>query len=440
MLKHAHLVSILFAATFAIACSSSVHNASPSGTGGTGGADAGQPPDGASGGDAVAPNGRPSIGPGFLRVVGTEIVDGAGQPVLLRAVGLGNWLLPEGYMWKLAGSGKARDIEKAIEDVIGPTQAGAFWTSWRDSFFTETDAARAAQIGFNAIRLAMNSRLLMPEGQDAFDETEFDHLSKLVDWCEKHDLYVIFDMHAAPGGQTGHNAIDDSPTDTPELFNSPTYQDRLVRLWTEIARRFADSRVVAGFDLLNEPIHPDFSDLNDKLWPLYVEVGNAIRGVDPNHAIIVEGAAWADNWSALAGPFDANMIYSFHKYWDNTDQLSVQPFIDKRTEWNRPIWCGEMGEPRENDWPQRAVALLESNNVGWTYWPWKKMDTTNDPYSIDIPTNWDLFQSYVADPTTQPDAGTMQSVFDDYLVKISEDKCRYNQPVACQILPLTCDQ
>jgi aryl-phospho-beta-D-glucosidase BglC (GH1 family) len=67
-------------------------------------------------------------------------------------------------------------------------------------------------------------------------------------------------------------------------------------------------RVVAGFDLLNEPINPDFASLNDQLWPLYVRVGSAIRGVDPNHAIIVEGAAWADNWSTLAEPFDANLI------------------------------------------------------------------------------------------------------------------------------------
>jgi len=433
MLKHLHLTSIFFAATFAVACGNSgVNNAGTSGTGGAGGTDAAQPPDGSSGGDAA-------IGPGFLHVFGTEIVDGAGQPVLLRAVGLGNWLLPEGYMWKLPASVKARDIEKSIEANIGPTQAAAFWQSWRDNFFTEADVASAAHIGFNAIRVAMNSRLLMPEGQDAFDETEFVHLSNLVEWCEKHHVYVIFDMHAAPGGQTGHNAIDDSPTNTPELFSNSIDQDRLLRLWTEIARRFVNSPTVAGFDLLNEPINPDFASLNDQLWPLYVRIGNAIRGVDPNHAIIVEGAAWANNWSTLADPFDDNMIYSFHKYWDNTDQTTVQTYLDKRTEWNRPIWCGEMGEPHEVDWPQRAVNLLESNNIGWTYWPWKKMDTTNDPYSIDIPTNWNLVQSFVANPATQLDAGTLQDVFDDYLARISVDKCRYNQALVCQILPLTCN-
>jgi endoglucanase len=359
------------------------------------------------------------------------------QPVLLRAVGLGNWLLPEGYMWKISGSGKARDIEASIEAAIGQSAAAEFWTSWRDTFFTEADVAIASQMGFNAVRVAMNSRLLMPEGQDTVDEAEFAHLSNLVDWGERHQVYVIFDMHAAPGGQTGHNAIDDSPTNTPELFNSASDQDRLVRLWTEIARRFANRRAVAGFDLLNEPINPDFANLNDKLWPLYVRLGTAIRGVDQNHAIIVEGAAWANDWSTLAEPFDDNLVYSFHKYWDDTDQASVQPFIDKRAEWNRPIWCGEMGEPRALDWPERAVNLLESNGIGWTYWPWKKMDTNNDPYSIDYPTNWHSFQYFVA-TGVQLDAGTLQDVFDDYLAKIALDKCRYNQDLVCGILPESC--
>ena len=433
MLTCARLASILLAAVLLAACGNgNVHNAAPAGVGGT---DAGQLPDG---GDAAVSGGRTSFGTGFLHVAGTEIVDGMGQPVLLRAVGLGNWLLPEGYMWKVSGSGKARDIEASVEAAIGPSAAAAFWTSWRDTFFTEADVAIAAQIGFNAVRVAMNSRLLMPEGQDTFDETEFARLSNLVEWGERHQVYVIFDMHAAPGGQTGHNAIDDSPTDTPELFNNSTDQDRLVRLWTEIARRFASRHAVAGFDLLNEPINPDFADLNDKLWPLYVRIGTAIRGVDPNHALIVEGAAWANDWSTLAEPFDDNLIYSFHKYWDNTDQASVQPFIDKRTEWNRPIWCGEMGEPRALDWPERAVSLLESNGIGWTYWPWKKMDTNNDPYSIDYPTNWLSFRYFVANGV-RLDAGTLQDVLDDYLAKIAVDKCHYNQDLVCGILPASCN-
>ncbi len=434
MLRFNCLTSIFLTTALVVACGNgSVQNVGPTQSSGMGGTDAGNVADS---GDAAV-----SFGSGFLHASGTEIVDGLQQPILLRAVGLGNWLLPEGYMWKLSSSDKARDIEKAVEAAVGPNAAAEFWAAWRDTFFTEADVSVAAQMGFNAVRVAMNSRLLLPEDQDKFNETEFARLGSLVEWCERHQIYVIFDMHAAPGGQTGHNAIDDSPTNTPELFNSSTYQDRLVRLWTEIARRFATSRTVAGYDLLNEPINPDFAELNDKLWPLYIRIGTAIRDVDHNHALIVEGAGWANNWSTLGEPFDDNMIYSFHKYWDNTDQPSVQPFIDKRTEWNRPIWCGEMGEPRSLDWPQHAVSLLESNGIGWTYWPWKKMDTNNDPYSIDYPNNWNSFRYLVANPgAPQPDAGTpLQDVFDDYLDKIALNKCHYNKDLVCGILAAACN-
>jgi len=387
-------------------------------------------------------NSGTDTGEAFVHVDGLNIVDGSGQPILLRTMGLGNWLLPEGYMWLIyKGSAKARELEARITEILGEDAAEAFWLSFRERFFTEADVQRAKALGYNSIRLALNARLLMPENGTAFDEVEFERLEQFVNWCETAGLYVIFDMHAAPGGQTGHNAIDDSPTDTPELFNSEEHQTRLITLWTEIARRFSQRTAVLGYDLLNEPINPDFASLNDKLWPLYVRIAAEIRTVDTDHIIIVEGAGWANNWDVLDAPFDDNMIYSFHKYWDNTDQASIQRFINKGIEWNRPIWCGEMGEPKTPLWSQNAVQLLESNNIGWTFWPWKKMSTTNTPYSIRLPENWTLFHSYGLDPTTtpRPTAEEIQPILDEFLENISLANCDYIQAITCEILPDGCN-
>ncbi|MBT6711409.1 MAG: hypothetical protein HOB22_06825, partial [Candidatus Marinimicrobia bacterium] len=35
---------------------------------------------------------------GFLHVENGQIVEGNGEPILLRGFGLGGWLVPEGYM------------------------------------------------------------------------------------------------------------------------------------------------------------------------------------------------------------------------------------------------------------------------------------------------------------------------------------------------------
>lgn len=61
----------------------------------------------------------PSMAGGFLRADGTRIVDERGEPVILRGVGLGGWMLQEGYMLEMPGAGTQRSIRTRIVDQIG---------------------------------------------------------------------------------------------------------------------------------------------------------------------------------------------------------------------------------------------------------------------------------------------------------------------------------
>ena len=94
----------------------------------------------------------------------------------------------------------------------------------------------------------------MSEGDDAaFLDEGFELLDNLIKWCKASGVYMIIDLHASPGGQTGQN-IDDSANDQALLFIDPKYQDRLVQLWAKIATRYQDEPTVAAYDLLNEPL------------------------------------------------------------------------------------------------------------------------------------------------------------------------------------------
>jgi len=381
-----------------------------------------------------APPDTPADPPSFVHVDGDRLVDGAGEPLLLRTMGLGNWLVPEGYMWNFydAAGDRPRRIEQRIVELIGADDAAAFWQTYRDRFFTEDDVARMRELGFNSVRIALNARLLLPDGEDTFDETGFAYLTRAVEWGRAHDVYVIFDMHAAPGGQTGRN-IDDCANDHPDLYSDPAHQDRLVALWTEIARRFADEPAVLGYDLLNEPIAPEFDHFNDQLWPIYERVAAAIRTVDPNHVLIVEGAQWANNWSSLHEPFEENLIYSFHKYWDDTSAASIQGYLDKRAEWQRPLWVGEIGE-NDDDWYRAVFPMLEEHDIGWSFWTWKKLGSDNNPYAIVPPARWSLFQDYVADPARRPSAADAQAVLDELAANAALARNRYVEHAACAIV------
>jgi hypothetical protein len=376
----------------------------------------------------------------FVHASGVTLLDPNDKHLLLRTAALGNWLLNEGYMWDFSSSrgDRSRRIEARITEMIGATDAAAFWKSYRDTYVTEDDVTRIAALGFNSVRVAMNARLLLPEGQDAFDESQFAYLTNIVSWGTRHGVYVILDMHGAPGGQTGKN-IDDDANDSPDLFTTTDNQDRLVRLWTEIAHRFANEPAVGGYDLLNEPLPSQFSQFYSQLWPLYQRLGKAIRGVDTHHLLIVEGGNWANDWSTLGSPFDDNMAYSFHKYWNGTDIGSIQGYLDYRSMWQRPIWCGETGE-NDDSWYSASFKLLEDNDVGWCFWTWKKMDSGNNPYSVPPPSGWSDIVNYVDNSAGPPAADAVKATLAAYVSNAKLANCTYNHDVVCSITPVLSQQ
>ncbi len=375
----------------------------------------------------------------FLHTAGQDIVDESGKKVFLKGVGLGNWLLPEGYMWKFGNLGdRPRKIEKVIADLIGKEKAALFWKTYRENYITEMDIKRIAELGFNSVRPALNSRLFLTEGENpVYVEEGFLLIDNLISWCKKYGIYVIIDMHGAPGGQTGAN-IDDSPNNIPELFIEKKYQDQLVDLWIKIAQRYKDEPAVAAYDLLNEPL-PKGTGAADKykhlLVPLYQTITSEIRKIDKRHMITLEGFDWSNDWSLFDKPFDSNTFYQFHYYcWARPDNLNnIDQFLKKREELNTPVWVGETGE-KGNAIYWATTQLFEANNIGFSFWPWKKLDTQNTPYSIKKPDHWDLISAYT-EGGAKPDAVLAEKVLNEFLENIKLSNCDYFEDVCNAILP-----
>ena len=366
---------------------------------------------------------------GFLHTQGEDIVDEQGHKVLLRGVGLGNWMLSEGYMWRFGEAGdRQRKIEKIVSDLIGPERAAQFWKEYRQEYITEADIHRISEVGFNSVRAVLDSRWFLSEGENAVYQDEgFELLDNLVHWCKKNGIYVIIDMHAAPGGQTGAN-IDDSAKDQPELFMNPTNQDRFEALWVKIATRYKDEPTVAAYDLLNEPL-PERTGADAKygreLEPLYKRVTQAIRVVDKKHMITVEGANWANDWSVFSTPFDSNLVYQFHYYcWSTPTTLNgIGQYLEQRKRLGAPIWAGETGE-KDDVIYWGTTDYFEANNFGWSFWPWKKMDSRNAPYSVKHPKNWEAIMAYSRGNGAQkPAPEVAQEAFDELLQNIRLENC-----------------
>lgn len=325
----------------------------------------------------------------FCQAQGTEIITPGGTPILIQGTNLGNWLLPEGYMWKLETTTAHWQIEQLIKQMVGPAAAHDFWQQWYDNYITQADIRYLKEIGCNTVRVPFNYKLLTPEDYPGvWVGPGFEMLDRVIGWCKAESLYVILDMHAAPCGQTGTN-IDDS-YGHPWLFEDETCQDRIVDVWRKIAERYADETIIMGYDLINEPI-PHFEGyerFHDKLEPLYKRITAAVREVDQNHIVFLGGAVWNTNFRVFGPPFDDNLGYTFHKYWMDPVQGEIQEYVDFRDKHQVPVFMGESGE-NSDEWVQAFRELLEKNDIGWTFWPYKKMDATSSPRTFDRPPYWD---------------------------------------------------
>lgn len=342
---------------------------------------------------------------GFLKAKGKQIVDANGNNVVLRGIGLGCYMIQEGYMMETSDfANRQTEIRSRIESLVGAEKTEIFYKTWRENYITEADVDSIKSWGFNSIRLPMHYNLFTlsideepVEGEDTWIDTGFDLVDNLLSWCEKREIYLILDLHGAPGGQGKDAAISDYDSTKPSLWESPENQRKTVALWKKLAERYADEPWIGGYDLINEP-NWDIDNAGNKngcscnqntaLWKLYKEIIAAIRTVDKNHLVVLSGNCWGNNYNGLSNikSFDScsNLALSFHRYWCYNNDSSISGILGLRNTLNIPIWMSESGE-NSNAWFADAVDLLEKNNVGWDWWPYKKLGSVSGMIIIPKP-------------------------------------------------------
>ena len=361
-----------------------------------------------------------------------QIVDAAGKPLMIRATNLGNWLVPEGYMWLFKdGPQSPSEIRALVLELLGPEASAAFWQKYRENYVTHDDIALLHSAGFNAIRVPMHYSLF-----ESDDAEGFKLLDRLIDWSRAEHLYVMLDLHAAPGGQTGAN-IDDS-AGYPWLYQSPQEQDHLIAIWRRLATHYRDEPAVIGYDLMNEPIppFPKLAPLNASLEPLYKKLSAEIRKVDSHHILFLGGAQWDSNFAIFGKPFDANVAYTFHKYWTAPDESVIRPYLEFRERYDVPIWMGESGE-NTDEWIAQFATTLEKNHIGWAFWPYKKMGKPSSIATVPSPADWEKITEFAKLPRgtakvedrlkARPDQETITRTFAELLENIRLQKCRVNE-------------
>jgi endoglucanase len=370
----------------------------------------------------------------FLRAEGKAIVNENQDTILLRGMGLGGWMVQEGYMLQTAGfANPQHEIRETIEALIGESATDLFYDAWLANHVRKADIDSLKSWGFNSVRLPMHYNLFtLPieeepvPGENTWLTKGFELTDSLISWCKQNEMYVILDLHAAPGGQGYDSGISDYDPDKPSLWESKANRDKTVALWKKLAERYADEQWVAGYDLLNEPNW----DLPGgvALRNLYGEITDSIRTVDTRHILIIEGNWFANDFTGLTPPWDDNLVYSPHKYWSLNDVPTMQWVLDIRNTYNVPLYLGESGE-NSNVWFRDAIRLLEDLDIGWAWWPMKKIESIAGPLSVVKTPEYQSLLDYWSGTGPMPSVDFATQTLMDITEGLKIENCIYQKDV-----------
>jgi endoglucanase len=329
----------------------------------------------------------------LLQVRGRHLTTRSGRPVMLRGVGLGGWMNMENFITGFPGTETLQ--RGALGRALGEEGARRFFDRFLDVFFADEDAAFIASLGLNVVRLPVSYRHFDDDLRPfELREEGLSLLDRAIDRCARHGLYTVIDLHALPGCQN-QRWHSDNPTHRAFFWAYRHFQDRVVHLWEALARRYRGHPWVAGYNPINEP-----GDVGGAaIGPFYQRLHDAVRAVDPDHVLFLEGNRYSLDFDVFGEPWP-NTVYTVHDYalpglYDGGDYpgLSRGTYVDRdviertflaRTEYMRrtgtPIWVGEFGPVYPGDARRDAMRrqvltdqleIYRRHDAGWALWTYK---------------------------------------------------------------------
>lgn len=324
--------------------------------------------------------GRPLTDDDFLSTSGRFLVNRTGETVVLHGVNLGAWLVWEDWLNPYDGAADHHDVLKTLATRFGTKGAYALMDSFCDNFITEYDLDEVAALGFNCVRVPFWYRNFYSDdtGTKILDKDgswDFSRLDWIVEEAGKRGLYVILDLHGAPGFQ--NNAPHSGRRNSYGLLRGSAEGELSHRLtnelWAAIAERYCGSPTVAMYDLLNEPLcNVDLLEPWRRLTneALYDELYSTVRAVDPDHTITLECV-----WSVFNLPHPRvrnweNVVYQLHFYEESDFTFGLYTNFSRLWRYDIPLYMGEFHPLASATWDFFFETMQEAD-FSWTLWTYK---------------------------------------------------------------------
>ncbi|CAG8961548.1 hypothetical protein HYFRA_00013966 [Hymenoscyphus fraxineus] len=334
----------------------------------------------------------------------------------IRGVNLGSLFVFEPWMvsktWASMGCG---NYSTEFDCVVGLGQDAAnkafqgHWSTW----ITQKDIEEIVSVGLNTIRIPLGYWLVesLVWDNEFFPQGAFPYLERIVGWASDAGLYVVLDLHAAPGAQVTMNAFTGQNAIKANFYNTTNYDRAVVWLeWmTKVTHTNRNFRNVGMVQIINEPISWASNTTVGLVDYYYPKAYDAIRKVEKrlrvpkwrNLHIQAMNSLWG------SGNFTQNITDPYYVAWDDHRytkydtsvaksheayikdgctnsrergvgetptvvgewSLSVPTDVEWDEYWN-PYFNHSMNVEFYNKWFAAQLHSYEKTN-GWIFWTWK---------------------------------------------------------------------
>lgn len=306
-------------------------------------------------------------------------------------------------------------------DRFGAERADALIHDYQKLWITASDLDALQDWGMNVVRAPLDWLDFMSE-DGAPKESGWERIDWLVRECGRRGIYVILDLHAAPGGaspwaSSGHAGDDGTGQNPNGLWTNPVFRERTAALWIRLATHFRGNPIVAGYDILNEPLcrfderpkpGEKYSVAVQEKAALLDVLYRAVRRADPDHIVFVPAftaspVAPGEQPSGFDGitPPEVhgwtNVVYQTHHYdmehardHDAQERMVTGALADihrHQAAWHTPMYAGEYCLYDFPDVWAKWMAGLNALHVSWTNWTYKVRGHVDEPGGG----NWGFF-------------------------------------------------
>ncbi|KAI5806091.1 glycoside hydrolase superfamily [Geopyxis carbonaria] len=332
----------------------------------------------------------------------------------LRGVNLGSLFIVEPWMasdaWTAMGCGGHEsefDCMRALGQAAGNAAFARHWDSW----ITPSDLDQIVALGLNTVRVPIGYWMredIVYRDSEWFPQGGLGYLERLCGWASDRGLYIILDLHGAPGAQVARNSFTGQFAPAAGFYVDYQYERayKCLEWLAELVHTRAAFRNVGMIEVVNEPVHTweDAGQAASLVGSFYPTAWARIRAAEGRLNVGADDRVHIQMMNAQWGSGDPNAglsdlwfaAYDDHRYikWAGVqptrgDYLWASCHDDRGGNW--PVIVGEwsLSVADEAEWGGGELSLERGDAVawyrrwwaaqvlayekqnGWVFWNWK---------------------------------------------------------------------